>query len=241
MKKSATLKGWVSEKIVNGKIIGWLISENTFKPRTAVLLINNTYSKEIYCNQKRTKPEHYQKHINNGFKLFLDEELIEALKLSNEVLLFDKETGQNIAKSIITLSPKQLVELKNNKSSYISDYDLVKKSNFFNPSYYKHSSFALMFSNYDLIEHYLRIGWLEGKNPSAEFDGNKYLSMYSDVKKMGMNPLIHYLRFGAKEGRMVKKKTTWVDFFKSILQYPIKVKKDCRTIMIELQSLRNIK
>ena len=43
----------------------------------------------------------------------------------------------------------------------------------------------------------------EDINPSRDFDGHSYLSMYDDVE--GMNPLYHYARYGAREGRLVIK------------------------------------
>ena len=33
------------------------------------------------------------------------------------------------------------------------------------------------------------------------FDNNKYLLENPDVKKAGINPLVHYLRWGEREGR----------------------------------------
>jgi hypothetical protein len=38
-------------------------------------------------------------------------------------------------------------------------------------------------------------------NPGLKFDAKRYLEMNPDVAKDGMNPLIHYLKFGEPEGR----------------------------------------
>jgi peptidoglycan/xylan/chitin deacetylase (PgdA/CDA1 family)/SAM-dependent methyltransferase len=51
------------------------------------------------------------------------------------------------------------------------------------------------------LEHYFSVGWREGRNPSCFFDTNFYLQTNPDVAEAGINPLLHYLRFGAFEGR----------------------------------------
>ena len=51
-------------------------------------------------------------------------------------------------------------------------------------------------------EHYLTLGYLEGKQPSEHFDGLSYLKAYPDVAEQGVNPLVHYLKYGKKEGRV---------------------------------------
>lgn len=53
----------------------------------------------------------------------------------------------------------------------------------------------------DLIRHYVETGWREPLNPSARFDTASYLAVNHDVRASGMNPLVHYLRFGRAEGR----------------------------------------
>ena len=53
----------------------------------------------------------------------------------------------------------------------------------------------------DPLEHFLRFGLAEGRNPNAYFDANWYLAAYPDVASSGMAPLLHYLQFGAAEFR----------------------------------------
>ena len=48
----------------------------------------------------------------------------------------------------------------------------------------------------EVLWDYLEAGWLDGRNPSARFDGNKYLRDHPDVAAAGINPLLHYLRSG---------------------------------------------
>lgn len=53
--------------------------------------------------------------------------------------------------------------------------------------------------------HYLLLGGFEGRNPSPAFDSAYYLERNPDVAETGMNPLVHYLKFGEKEQRSVKR------------------------------------
>jgi hypothetical protein len=56
-------------------------------------------------------------------------------------------------------------------------------------------------SEFDVAEHYLRIGVCEGYKPNPLFDTNWYLQRYEDVREAGINPLLHYLQHGFREGR----------------------------------------
>jgi len=53
----------------------------------------------------------------------------------------------------------------------------------------------------DPLSHYERQGWLEGRDPSAQFSTHKHLAAYSDVKNAGIDPLLHYVANGQAEGR----------------------------------------
>ena len=52
--------------------------------------------------------------------------------------------------------------------------------------------------------HYLEVGAFIGFDPSQGFDSDWYLESNPDVKASGVNPLLHYIRFGRDEGRLPK-------------------------------------
>jgi glycosyltransferase involved in cell wall biosynthesis len=52
----------------------------------------------------------------------------------------------------------------------------------------------------DPVEHYLRFGWREGRDPRPDFSTLGYLALNDDVAAAGQNPLIHYLRNGGANG-----------------------------------------
>lgn len=51
------------------------------------------------------------------------------------------------------------------------------------------------------LEHFLRYGAFEGRNPSAKFDSGFYLAANPDVRSAGINPLLHFIRYGIFEKR----------------------------------------
>ena len=56
----------------------------------------------------------------------------------------------------------------------------------------------------DPARHYLLFGGYEGRNPGPGFDSSYYLSSNEDVRESGMNPLLHYVKFGEAEQRRAK-------------------------------------
>ncbi len=53
----------------------------------------------------------------------------------------------------------------------------------------------------DPLEHFVRSGWLEGRDPNARFSVADYLDANPDVAAANMNPFAHYLVAGRAEGR----------------------------------------
>jgi len=60
--------------------------------------------------------------------------------------------------------------------------------------------------------HYESYGWKEGRDPSMYFDSNAYLSGNQDVASAGINPLDHFLTWGAAEGRLAQATATGVSW-----------------------------
>ncbi|WP_274532753.1 SwmB domain-containing protein, partial [Aureimonas ureilytica] len=53
-------------------------------------------------------------------------------------------------------------------------------------------------------EHYQQYGWKEGRDPSAFLNTTAYLEANRDVAAAKVNPLDHFLDYGALEGRSLK-------------------------------------
>ena len=87
--------------------------------------------------------------------------------------------------------------------NFEKERNILQKSRYFDEAYY--------LRNYgDQIDgtlpafHYLLIGWQLGYNPSESFCNDTYLAEYKDVFMSGINPLLHYERYGRKEKRKVR-------------------------------------
>ena len=77
---------------------------------------------------------------------------------------------------------------------------LVRNSGFFDADWYR-EQLPKLGDNVDPLDHFLKKGGFEGRSPSANFDTKLYLLWYADVRKSGLNPLVHYLLHGKAEKR----------------------------------------
>ncbi len=71
----------------------------------------------------------------------------------------------------------------------------------FDEVYYRYWYRDVAAAGVDPLAHYLRIGWREGRDPSAGFSTDGYLLAHDDVRETDQNPLLHFLEFGLAEGR----------------------------------------
>ena len=78
---------------------------------------------------------------------------------------------------------------------------IINRLNLFDEDYYLENNPDIKKSNVNPLEHYLLLGYKEGRNPSPNFDTNYYLSSNIDVKRKNLNPLIHYALQGINENR----------------------------------------
>lgn len=83
---------------------------------------------------------------------------------------------------------------------FLSDYRVIKTSTLFDAHWYR-MIYQDVPDETDAINHFLSQGASVGHNPGPLFDASWYLSMNPDVAASGINPLVHYLRHGEREGR----------------------------------------
>lgn len=80
---------------------------------------------------------------------------------------------------------------------------IIKDSGFFDEKHYLFTNSDVRAKDIDPIDHYLRFGANEGRNPSALFNTKYYLQENPDVAENEFNPLMHYILFGQKENRKI--------------------------------------
>ncbi|MHA1279824.1 MAG: glycosyltransferase [Candidatus Helarchaeota archaeon] len=85
---------------------------------------------------------------------------------------------------------------------YLYHYFLIARSGNFDSLYYLENYPDVRKSDTDPLMHFIKYGWMEGRNPSLEFNTKIYLRKNEDVSRSRINPLIHYIKHGSKEGRI---------------------------------------
>lgn len=98
---------------------------------------------------------------------------------------------------------------------YKFDYYTILNSGLFDKQWFV-KQYSLK-GNCDPIIYYLKNGVTLGLNPSTKFDTSDYLRMYPSVKESGMNPLVHYIKYGKTEGRLPRP----YSFDKALKQYSL--------------------
>jgi len=95
----------------------------------------------------------------------------------------------------------QTVEVKWDRES-LTLAEIVRPE--FDADYYLAMHADVVALGIDPLFHYLRAGWIEGRDPNAWFSGKAYIEANPGAVKSGENPFLHYLEKGRAEGRPLK-------------------------------------
>ena len=79
--------------------------------------------------------------------------------------------------------------------------DLDDVLHHFDAQFYRDSYGEASGDDRALARHYLTEGWRAGRDPSPDFSTEFYIRVNADVARAGMNPLVHFVRFGKRENR----------------------------------------
>lgn len=74
--------------------------------------------------------------------------------------------------------------------------DLVQQSGMFDPSWYLDRNHDVRSLGRDPLDHFLRDGAREGRDPGPDFDTTHYVKQHSGINDTGLSPFEHFLRFG---------------------------------------------
>jgi hypothetical protein len=77
----------------------------------------------------------------------------------------------------------------------------IRASGLFDENWYLRTYPDVAQAGLDPVEHYVRFGFAEGRNPSPQFDTRWYLEANADAVGRDRNALLHYIEIGKKEGR----------------------------------------
>lgn len=80
------------------------------------------------------------------------------------------------------------------------DIELVKKSGLIDSKWYLQKYPDVAAAGMDPVEHYLRHGLEDGREPGPAFDAWWYLQKYEQARNSGLNPVLHYVKIGKEKG-----------------------------------------
>ncbi|MGG7518572.1 glycosyltransferase family 4 protein [Allorhizobium undicola] len=80
---------------------------------------------------------------------------------------------------------------------------LIRRSGLFDEGWYLRTYRDVAMLEMDPVEHYLRLGAFLERDPSPKFSTRDYLFINDDVAFAGINPLLHYVTVGQREGRFI--------------------------------------
>lgn len=111
---------------------------------------------------------------------------------------------------MLQLGYPKVSQMQNPDEKYNFEYNLLSPY-FDRRGYIERYGKDEQFDHNDPLAHYLLVGAKKGFSPSEFFDGNSYLESNNDIAKAGLNPLVHYLRFGFDEGRAPRSNQSVLD------------------------------
>ncbi|MFN8432894.1 MAG: glycosyltransferase [Anaerolineales bacterium] len=96
---------------------------------------------------------------------------------------------------------------------YKEDIKLIRQSALFDEDWYI-NKYAKLLGKMEPAAHYLLKGGFEGQDPGPNFSSSNYLKENDDIRITGINPLLHYLRYGKEEGRQILETSTIIKYNK---------------------------
>ncbi len=88
--------------------------------------------------------------------------------------------------------------------AFVDQTRIVATSSLFDSAWYCRTYLDLANAGVDPVQHYCEFGWLEGRDPGADFSSNWYREENQDIAIAGINPLWHYETNGKTEGRCIR-------------------------------------
>src|ERR1700683_1312225 len=75
-----------------------------------------------------------------------------------------------------------------------TDAEFIRASGLFDSDWYLNKYPDVRDAGVDPVDHYVRLGWREGRDPSPLFRSSIYLAQHPDAQQSGINPLTHFLQ-----------------------------------------------
>lgn len=108
--------------------------------------------------------------------------------------------GREIAASVRASGYQAMIE----GGTRISAAEHAAAAEFFDPKFYLAVNPDVAEAGGDPLDHFLRLGWREGRDPSYDFSVADYLELNPDVAASRRHPFLHYVKQGRHERRATK-------------------------------------
>lgn len=113
--------------------------------------------------------------------------------------------GRREGRAGLPPAPKTIVEdTPESEANKAVMAEMERLSEMFDAAFYLTNNPGVAAAGLDPLEHFVRFGWKEGRDPSPHFSVHYYLESNPDVAAMGRNPFLHYVANGLREGRAGK-------------------------------------
>lgn len=156
-------------------------------------------NKENYENlmrvyqEKQTEIKWYRKKIKKNI-----ENERENQKVSDN---YHAMMNNWLVKNIVIPRLKRKNKFKGEDNYTKKDIKILKKSPLFDREWYMKEYPDISCSNLSAEEHYLKLGWKEYRNPSADFSTKEYVELNPGVLERDVCPLLHFEKKGKYEGK----------------------------------------
>lgn len=177
------------------------INQEKYNIIKSSMLFNEKWYKDKYLKDNSEDP--IQHYINIGYKNNFNPSPVFDTKWYLEDNPDVKKIGMNPLIHYILHGRKEN-RLPNPKFDIKSRnaYDIILYSGLFDEEWF-HNYYSLDKSVNPII-YYIDYYLIYGLNPSPDFDSIWYLEQNPKVKEIKMNPFVHYILHGKKEGRLPK-------------------------------------
>jgi len=115
--------------------------------------------------------------------------------------LRDDAALASIAAVLLSIRDAAISWVSGRKKSDLRAFELIEDSALFDPQWYLRAYPDVAEARVNPLDHYMNVGWHEGRDPGPEFSTSAYLKANRDVAQSGVNPLLHFVEFGHQEGR----------------------------------------
>ena len=243
--ESQFLKDYESIENISSNLITILIKK--FKLRISFKKINNFSTDIVICDDYKFNPN-ILNHSDNILKIaiiknnfddwiksdlnqydyiFTIKEYHDDLKKIIKCFIIEEKCIYEQIKYILNELYRRKVDkfylfLKNVNFNKIfphwTNYFKVLNSEYFDDEWYR-KTYDIK-QNTDSVIHFLLVGFEKGYDPGPNFSSSEYYECNRDVAITGVNPLVHYEKYGRKENRILKISDTYGRDYSLILESP---------------------